>query len=139
MTPAATNVLTYQYNAVLFALVNGTAGTRRHARRIQTVVAVTRQVLHKNIVELQRNVLADFFQVDICAGIVAARQVVVPIRTPFDFHAPLRYQRTRACHGLMFLARRRYQRFVIVSPRLVVVIHFGLFGVIKQFPDTPQT
>ena len=61
MTPAATIVLTDEDNAIFFALVNRAAWTRRHACRIQTVIAISRQVLHENISEVKRDFLPEFF------------------------------------------------------------------------------
>ena len=132
VAPAAAAILRDEYDAVLLALVDGTRRARGDTGRIQAVVADARQVLHEEVVELERDVLRDLLEVDVLAGRLAVGEVVLPVRAPLDLHALTRDERARAGNRLMVAALGVDERLVVVRPRLVVIVHLRLVRMIEE-------
>lgn len=132
MAPAAAAILRDEYDAVLLALVDGTRRARGDTGRIQAVVADARQVLHEEVVELERDVLRDLLEVDVLAGRLAVGEVVLPVRAPLDLHALTRDERARAGNRLMVAALGVDESLVVVRPRLVVIVHLRLVRMIEE-------
>ena len=132
MAPAATAVLRDQDYAVFIPLIDGSGWTGRHAGRVQAVVADTRQVLHEQVMELQRNVTSHLLEIVILTGRLAIRQIIFPVRPPFDIHALLSNQRTRTRNRLMVLPLRADERLIVIGPRFIVVIELRLIRMIEE-------
>ena len=127
VAPAAAAVLRDEHDAVFFALVDSAGRACRNAGRVQAVVADARQILHEQVMEF-RHVL----EVDVLTGRLAVGEVVLPVRAPFNFHALVRDERTRAGNRLMVAALRMNQRLVVIRPRLIVIIHLRLVRMIEE-------
>src|SRR5690606_5198923 len=105
--PAAALVLVDQDDAVLLALVDRPRRARRHARRVEAVLAQARQVHHEGLLELAVDLLLHAVEVAVLAapGELGA-QDLLPVRPPFDLvHALAADQRARA-RGRLVLAVR---------------------------------
>ena len=124
--PAAAAVLVDEHDAVLGALVHRPRRARRHARRVQAVLADPRQVEHEGLLRAQLDLLADLRQ-----NRVPGRISGEPPRSSSQFGRPRHLHRLAADQA----ARRRHrhvlpersggQVLVVVGPRLVVVVDGG--------------
>ena len=79
--PAAAAVLVDQHDAVLGALVHRPRRTRRHARRVEAVLADPRQVEHERLLEFEADLFADLLQ----DRVAAARSPGSPPRSSSQF------------------------------------------------------
>ena len=124
--PAAALVLIDKHDAVLAALVHRPRRARRHARRVEAVLADARQVEHERLLELKTDLLADLLQ-DRVAGhdFRGAAQVVVPVRRPRHLHRLAADQAARRRHRHVLTQRCGGEVLVVVGPGLVVVVDAG--------------
>ena len=124
--PSAALILVDEDDAVLGALVHRARGARRHAGRVQAVLADARQVEHVRVLnglgDLEVHLVQDRVLIQ---GLHGAAQIIVPVRAPLGFIDVL----ARDC-GLRAGRRDRAgvrgcleQLVVLVRPRLVVVLH----------------
>ena len=125
-TPAAALILVDQDDAVLSALIHRARGARRHAGRVQAVLADARQVEHVRVLDGLRDLEVHLVQDRVLIqGLHGAAEVIVPVRAPLGLVDVL----ARDC-GLRAGRRDRAgvrgrleQLVVLVRPRLVVVLH----------------
>src|SRR5690606_15006224 len=88
--PAAALVLVDQDDAVLLALVGRAGRARRHAGRVQAVLAQPGQVHHEGVLELAVDVLLDALEVVVGRALrELAAQDLLPVRAPLDLLHPL--------------------------------------------------
>ena len=132
VTPAPAAILGYKHHAVLVPLVDGPGGAGSYAGGIQAVIADPGQIFHKEVMKFHGDIRAHVFEVVVLASRLAIGQIVLPVGPPFYLHALLGNQGTGAGHRLMILALGVDERFVIVSPRLVIIVHFRLVGMIEE-------
>src|SRR4029078_573077 len=139
--PALALVLVHQDYPVLFALVHGARRAGGDAGRVQAVLADSRQVEHERLLELQLHLLADLRE-DRVPGqdLGAATEVVVPVGGPFHLHRFAGDQAARWRDRHLFTERGAGEVFVIVGPRLVVIVdrrHFRVGENRAELLDPP--
>src|SRR5690606_38066588 len=102
--PAAALVLIDQHNAVFFAFVNRAGRAGCHARRIQAVLAQTRQIHHESVFELAVNIGLHIIEILVAATFFEfGAENFFPVRTVIDFlHTRAGNQRTRPRGRLVF-------------------------------------
>ena len=120
--PAATG-LVHQHDPVFVALVHGPGRTGRHARGIQAVLAQARQVHHEHVLEIKIGLGFEPREVAVGKpGDGRAAEVVLPVAAPLRVERLSRDRRIGTGHGLMPRSRAVRQPFIIVFPRLIVVV-----------------
>ncbi len=129
--PAAAFLLVDQHDAVFLALVDRAGGAGSHARRVQTMLADTRQIKHEGVFKDRLNLLLHAVEADVAGTVLElAAQIVFPVGPPFHLVHLL------AGHHRQRLGRRRGGRFrrplqvpVIEGKRIVVVVDLGKVGI----------
>src|SRR5262249_24331015 len=122
--PSAALVLVDKDDAVLFALVDGAGRTGGDARRIEAVLAQSRQIHHERVFEFAVDVLLHVGEVVVLRpfGELATKNLL-PVRAPLDFvHSLPRDQRYWARRGRGWHLGCRLEELVVVGERLVVVV-----------------
>ena len=97
--------------------------TGRHARGIQAVLAQARQVHHEHVLEIK--IRLGFEPREVAVGKPGdgrAAEVVLPVAAPLRVERLSRDRRIGTGHGLMPRSRAVLQPFIIVFPRLIVVV-----------------
>ncbi len=122
--PAAALVLVDQHDAIFLALVDRARRARRHARRVQAVLAQARQVHHEGLFEGAVDLLLHLVEVVVARALAELRtQDFLPVRAPLDLlHALATDQRTRPRGGLVLAVLGGVQVLVVEIKRLVVVV-----------------
>ena len=140
--PAAALILVDQDDAVLGALVHRARGARRHAGRVQAVLADTRQVEHVRVLDglsdLEVHLVQDRVLIQ---GLHGATEVIVPVRAPLRLVDVLaRDLGLRASRRDRAGVRGRLEQLVVlVRPRLVVVLHGRLRRVREDLRERGDT
>ncbi len=132
--PAAALVLVDQHDAVVLALVDRARRARRHARRVQAVLAQARQVHHEGVLEGRVHLLLHVVEELVAAARAElAAEIVFPVRAPLDLlhlAAGQHGYRARGRRGLH--QRRLLQVLVVVGEGLVVLVDLRQVGVGEQ-------
>ena len=125
--PATALVLVDQDDAVLLALVDRARRARRHAGRVEAMLAQPRQVHHEGVFELAVDVLLHAFEIGVLGALgELAAEDFLPVRAPLDLlHALARDQRARPRRRHRLHFRRRLQVRVVEGEGLVVVVDLG--------------
>jgi hypothetical protein len=137
--PAAALVLVDQYNTVLFALVDRTARTCRHAGRVEAVLTQPRQIHHEGVFELAVDIGLHVLEVDVAATLgKLGAEYLFPVGTPLNLlHTLARNQRARPRGGLVLALLGGMQMLVVEGERLVVVVDLRQIRVgedVRQHP-----
>ena len=124
--PGTTTLLVEQHHAVFAALVERARRTRGDARRVQAVVADSRQVEEDDLVDVE-DLLAllrgQRLQVRVIARVDRrASEVVIPVRPGLDLHRLAGDHRDRLRGRLVGPLGRVEQVLVRIRERLVIVV-----------------
>ena len=128
--PAPALVLVDEHDAVLGALVHRPRRARRHARRVEAVLADARQEEHERLLVGEAHRVLGLAPQPLHDGVPravlrGAAEVVVPVRAPLDRHRLAGEQRLRLGDGEVVAERGVGELLVVVGPRLVVVADVG--------------
>ena len=138
--PASALVLVDQNDAVLLALVDGTARARSDAGRVEAVFAEPRQVHHEGLFERAVDLSLHALEIAVLAALreLGAKDLL-PVRAPLDLlHALAADQRARAGGGLVLALRRLVQVLVVEIKGFVVVVDLRQVGVGEDLRQQAQ-
>src|SRR6185437_10316871 len=135
--PCTAALLAHQHHAVLAALVERALRTRRHAARIEAVIADARQIeKHRavDLVDLTHFLVGGAVEVRIVVGVdLRTAKVVVPVRTGLDGVHVLAGDHRDGARGRLLVGQRRVdQVLVVVGPGLEIVVERRQIGVVED-------
>src|SRR5581483_1426257 len=129
--PTAAFLLIDENDAILFALVDCAGGARGDARRVETMLAQSRQIHQEGLLELAVNLFLDVAEIVVLRALgELAAEDLLPVGAPFDLGHPLaRDLRDRPRRRRRLRLRSVMEVLVLEIEWLIVIVDLRQIGI----------